>query len=64
MNSIQIILFCFVVLQIKALTCGGNCPSDTCTECWCGLETKIVSIADECKKYSWNQNCCQCIMGR
>ena len=42
--------------------CGGNCPSNTCPSCPCGISPKPVNIAQACAAYSgWSQACCQCI---
>ena len=40
-------------------TCGGNCPSGSCTTCRCGTSKAPANIANECSKYSgWSQSCC------
>ena len=36
-------------------TCGGNCPSNTCTDCYCGTSASYVDIASWCSQHSWNQ---------
>merc|ERR1712146_222209 len=44
-------------------TCGGNCPSNTCSSCDCGTSPNNVNINSYCSKYSdWSQSCCQCIV--
>ncbi len=49
--------------QVKGDTCGGNCPSGTCSSCPCGTSKLTYDIATECAKYSsWNQACCKCIV--
>jgi len=63
MKYLVTLLF-LLTLQISSLTCGGNCPSDTCSSCWCNSTISKVSVADECKKYNWDQKCCQCIIGK
>merc|ERR1712107_876132 len=46
-------------------TCGGNCPSNTCSSCDCGTSPNNVNINSYCSKYSdWSQSCCQCIATR
>lgn len=43
-------------------TCGGNCPSGTCTECYCGTSTEYPDLSYHCGRYSgWSQSCCECI---
>ena len=42
--------------------CGGNCPGGFCTNCYCGNQKNIVDIALWCSKYTWDQNCCKCIV--
>jgi hypothetical protein len=44
-----------------ASTCGGNCPSNSCNNCICGLARTIIIALGYCKNYSWNNNCCMCI---
>ena len=45
-----------------ANTCGGNCPSGSCTTCHCGTSTNYVDIATQCSRYTgWSQACCKCI---
>ena len=49
--------------KVAGSTCGGNCPSGTCTSCPCGEAKESYDIATECAKYSsWNQACCKCIV--
>ena len=42
-------------------SCGGNCPSGRCANCYCGNTTNVVNIGQWCSMYSWNQVCCKCI---
>ncbi len=50
------------VAYVVASTCGGNCPSGTCTTCHCGTAPAAVDIASACARYTgWSQACCQCI---
>lgn len=55
-----------IVLLLVALaladSCGGNCPSGKCPTCYCGTSKNMQDIATWCSKYSWNQNCCKCIV--
>jgi hypothetical protein len=55
-----------IVLLLVALaladSCGGNCPSGKCPTCYCGTAKRMEDIATWCAKYSWNQNCCKCIV--
>ena len=43
--------------------CGENClyTKGGCPDCPCGTKANKVDIAPLCKKYSWDQKCCQCI---
>ncbi|KNC51181.1 uncharacterized protein AMSG_11986 [Thecamonas trahens ATCC 50062] len=61
----------FIFLAVLALcasavlanTCGGNCPSNDCTNCLCGTSSSYVSISEWCAKFSgWDQSQCQCIV--
>lgn len=48
--------------MVLANTCGGNCPSNKCTDCKCS-GVAHVDIASACAQYSgWSQSCCQCIV--
>lgn len=60
-NYLKLALLLVFVLQVHALTCGSNCPSNTCDNCICGTAKSSVSSAN-CSKYAWNQNCCKCIV--
>lgn len=60
---LKLILALLLILHISATTtCGGNCPSNTCYSCTCGSTKKIISPT--CSGYSWNQNCCKCIISK
>ena len=51
-----------IALVTAGSTCGGNCPSGTCTTCHCGTTKSPVDIAAACSRYTgWSQSCCQCI---
>jgi hypothetical protein len=57
----------FVVLMLifalaLADSCGGNCPSGGCPNCYCGYSKNIVDIGGWCSKYGWDQGCCRCIV--
>lgn len=56
-----LILFSLLYSCIADL-CGGNCPSDSCPKCVCGIIPHLVSINAWCAKYSWDQRCCKCIV--
>jgi len=43
-------------------TCGGNCPSNSCSTCYCGTTTDQVSASTYCAKHNWNQAHCECII--
>ena len=57
-----IIAILFLAWTCSADYCGGNCPSGNCPTCPCGKNLSLVNAADICKKYSWNQTCCKCII--
>jgi|688.fasta_scaffold1206719_1 hypothetical protein len=59
--KIAIVLLLLVALAF-ADSCGGNCPSGRCPTCYCGTTKSVLDIAAWCAKYSWNQNCCKCIV--
>ncbi len=60
-SKIFLILACGLALA-TASTCGGNCPSGSCTTCRCGTGPSSADIASACARYSgWSQACCQCI---
>ena len=60
-SKIFLILACGFSLA-TASTCGGNCPSGTCTTCHCGTSPSSTDIAAACARYTgWSQACCQCI---
>ena len=47
---------------VVANSCGGNCPSNSCSTCYCGTGRESVNIASACSQYSgWSQSACQCI---
>src|SRR5687767_12965826 len=53
----------YITGDANGSTCGGNCPSGTCSSCKCGTSKNVVNIANECSKYTgWSQSCCQCII--
>ncbi len=52
----------FLVAAIYADNCGGNCPGNRCPSCPCGTSPARVDIASVCRRYSWSQSCCQCIV--
>lgn len=58
----KIILALLLLSLVLADSCGGNCPSGNCKNCFCGAGKNVVDIIAWCAKYSWNQNCCKCIV--
>jgi hypothetical protein len=59
----KLIIALFLVFVVAfADSCGGNCPSGKCPNCYCGTTKNVVDIATWCSKYSWNQACCKCIV--
>ena len=64
-TKIIIVFFTFLALALSAnSTCGGNCPANNCPTCYCGTNQNIQDIATWCAKYTWNQNCCKCIVSK
>ena len=57
-----ILIMALLAAAVFADSCGGNCPSGKCVTCFCGSTKNVVDIATWCAKYSWNQNCCKCIV--
>jgi len=62
MKIISILLLTLLIALIKADTCGGNCPSNTCPSCPCGTAANWIDIPSLCSRYGWGQSCCQCIV--
>ncbi len=61
-----ILLFIFV-LQINSLTCGGNCPDDSCDSCPCGTTPNVVDLNLFCSLFGSEtsvRNCCKCIINK
>lgn len=59
--KILLTLFLLTTLVLSD-SCGGNCPSGRCTNCFCGNTKLMEDIATWCGKYSWEQACCKCIV--
>lgn len=57
----KILLGALLVALVAADTCGGNCPGG-CPTCFCGNTRKVEDISAWCARYSWNQECCRCIV--
>ena len=51
-----------IACAVSADHCGGNCPGGKCPSCPCGTTPSHVDIPTVCKKYSWDQRCCQCVV--
>lgn len=64
----KMLLVFVLILSAKSLTCGGNCPLDTCSYCPCGNTTSYIDVDTYCKYIangtSANVNCCKCIVAR
>lgn len=59
---LALIITTLLVSMSKSDTCGGNCPTGKCPNCFCGQTKLIVDIAAWCSKYTgWDQSCCKCI---
>jgi hypothetical protein len=49
----------------ESVTCGGNCPSNSCSHCFCGSSQNYVAIDKYClMSKKWNVNCCKCVFTR
>jgi hypothetical protein len=59
---LKITLFSLMSALVLSDTCGGNCPSGKCPTCYCGTNKSMQDISAMCAKYSWDQNCCKCIV--
>ena len=51
-----------VISNVFRGNCGGNCPGNNCHSCPCGTTKSYVDIAAVCKRHTWTQGCCQCIV--
>ena len=61
--SLLVIIFLCSIAVSVADKCSGNCPSGSCSNCYCGTKTNFQSAATWCSKYKeWDQKCCQCIV--
>ena len=50
------------IAYVAASTCGGNCPSGSCTTCYCPQAPSYADVAGQCARFTgWSQACCQCI---
>ena len=49
---------------IYADKCGGNCPGGNCPSCPCGTTALKADVDAACRKHSWSQTCCKCIVGK
>lgn len=62
-GSKQFMALALIVAVAYASTCGGNCPSGKCTNCFCGTSPSYADVAHWCAQYGgWNQAHCQCII--
>jgi hypothetical protein len=58
-----LVLMSGVLVHSQDQSCGGNCPSDNCPECYCGNTTRPVSAAHYCALYNnWSMACCECLV--
>jgi hypothetical protein len=58
----KFIVLVLLLALVFADSCGGNCPSGKCPNCYCGNSKSMQDIAAWCAKYSWNQACCKCVV--
>ena len=58
----SLIFIGLLVFLVACDTCGGNCPTGKCTNCYCGTSRKMEDINQWCSKYNWEQSCCKCIV--
>lgn len=66
MKACLILLLLALALQTSSLSCGGNCPTDTCEQCPCGNQTNYINVNDYCNLMTSGTNasinCCKCII--
>lgn len=51
MSNYQLIIliaFCLFTLEMNALTCGKNCPDNSCSSCPCGTASAATDINGYC----------------
>jgi len=61
------IAFVIALVLIPCLSlssnCGGNCLSEKCGECHCGLSPNPVNITAMCQQFpGWDEKCCKCVV--
>ena len=55
-------LLLLVVANVFCGNCNGNCPGNNCPSCPCGTSRMMVDINAVCRRHTWSQNCCTCIV--
>ena len=58
----SIFLLSLLIVSIYAGNCGGNCPGNRCPSCPCGTTPHHIDIDAICRRHSWSQACCKCII--
>jgi hypothetical protein len=53
-----------ILTLVSAQSCGGNCINNWCSTCDCGETPSYPDLDSLCRKYSWNKECCKCIILR
>ena len=48
LRSRTLLVVGLLVAIAYANSCGGNCPSNSCSTCECGTSTDYVDIASHC----------------
>jgi len=60
---IAVYVFLTLVSLAHTDTCGGNCPSDSCSTCLCGTDVSYQDATAWCNQFDgWDQQCCECIV--
>ncbi len=66
MRSVLLVIGALLMCPIRPTsgnTCGGNCGSDTCPSCPCGIIHSYTNITNACALTAgWSQDCCECIV--
>ena len=61
---VRLLVFALLLPLILTDKCGGNCPAGNCNTCDCGTTANFTDLGRACNGYSWDQNCCKCIILR
>eukprot|EP00826_Nyctotherus_ovalis_P025724 TRINITY_DN1997_c0_g2_i1.p1 TRINITY_DN1997_c0_g2~~TRINITY_DN1997_c0_g2_i1.p1 ORF type:complete len:136 (-),score=2.12 TRINITY_DN1997_c0_g2_i1:150-557(-) len=56
------LILCLLIANTLADRCGGNCSNGRCPSCLCGRQRAPVDYGAVCRRHSWNQRCCTCVV--